>query len=665
MNHLEKEKSPYLLQHASNPVDWYPWGEAAFEKAKREDRPVFLSIGYSTCHWCHVMAHESFEDQETAEYLNGRFVCIKVDREERPDIDSVYMAACQAVTGSGGWPLTAVLTPDQKPFFLGTYFPKHRHGGQPGLLELLQKIDLLWRQDRGRLLETGQHILEAISAPAQASEGVSEKHLLNSAVKIYRQQFDPRWGGFGQAPKFPAPHNILFLLQYGSLEQDEEVLFMAEKTLASMARGGIHDQIGGGFSRYATDEKWLVPHFEKMLYDNALLASAYLEAFRITGKKQYADTARRTLDYVLKELTGPEGEFYCGQDADSDGTEGKYYLFTPEEIRKVLGRRDGEEFCRTYDITPEGNFEGMSVPNRIGRSVLPWPAEDERLAEVYAYRRKRTRLHRDDKVILSWNSWMITAFSKASQILGERRYQDAALTAERFIKNHMTGTGRRLYLRWRDGEAAVTGQLDDYAVYGLALLELYRTTYEVRYLQDAVYFAGQMLDLFEDRNEGGFFLTASDAEALITRPKETYDGAVPSGNSAAAELLGQLAQYTCSPVWREAFRRQTGFLVRAAVPYPHGYSYGLQALLKTLYPPRELVCVSAGSELPEPLRAYLRKASAVQLSVIFKTKKNQAELEAAIPYLKEYPIPDEGVMYYLCRNGSCMLPVQDFDKLGI
>lgn len=663
MNHLKNEKSPYLLQHADNPVDWHPWGKEAFEMAKKKDLPVFLSIGYSTCHWCHVMAHESFEDNEVADILNRHYVCIKVDREERPDIDSVYMAACQALTGFGGWPLTAILTPDQEPFYLGTYFPKHQRYGHPGLLELLLKIASLWKKDRKELLKTGQQITALISNPGHTSESMPDKKILNQAAYFYRSQYDSQWGGFGSAPKFPAAHNLLFLLYYSVFEESKDALDMAEYTLTAMARGGINDHIGGGFSRYSTDDKWLVPHFEKMLYDNALLTIAYLEAYHLTQKPLYADTARRTLDYVLRELTGPEGEFYCGQDADSEGVEGKYYVFTPEEILGVLGAEDGSEFCRIYDITAGGNFEGMSIPNLISQKEAPWPSDDCRLEKLYDYRRKRTSLHRDDKVILSWNGWMIAALSKAAQILGDIRYQEAAAAAHQFIRNHMMDSDGRLYLRWREGEAAIAGQLDDYAVYGLSLLELYRTSYEPQYLDEAAYTARRMLDLFEDKQNGGCFLTASDAEVLITRPKETYDAAVPSGNSAAAVLLSQLAGFTCNPLWQEALDRQAAFLAGAAKDYPSGHSFGLLSLFKTLYPSQELVCVSAENQIPWELKDYLQKTPAPNLSVILKTSKNQAELEGIIPYTSDYPVPDDGAMYYLCRNGMCQKPQKDLNLL--
>lgn len=663
MNNLKNEKSPYLLQHVNNPVNWYPWGSEAFSRAAAEDKPVFLSIGYSTCHWCHVMAHESFEDEEVAEILNRDYICIKVDREERPDIDAVYMTACQAMTGSGGWPLTAVLTPDQKPFFTGTYFPKQPRYGQPGLIDILKQITHLWKNRRQDIKETGEKITEFIAKEGQSLSDAPDKSIVKTAVRIFEQQYDRRWGGFGSAPKFPVPHNLMFLLQYSVLECDRQAAQMAEHTLESMALGGIFDHIGGGFSRYSTDDKWLAPHFEKMLYDNALLASVYLDAFQITTNNFYRDVAVRTLDYILQELTGPEGEFYCGQDADSDGVEGKYYLFTQEEVLSILGKGDGEEFCKLYDISRAGNFEGESIPNRIGKTGFGWDESDERLKKLYEYRRKRTQLHRDDKVILSWNGWTIAAMAKAYRILGDRKYLTAAKNAHKFICEYMTDNSGRLYHRWRDGEAAVAGQLDDYAVYGLGLLELYQSTYEPKYLQTAIQHSQQVMEFFEDKERDGFYLTAADAESLIARPKETYDGAIPSGNSAAAMLLGRIAGYTGVDKWREEARRQVRFVTGVIKEYPVGHSFGIQALLEVLYPSAMLVCVSAENEVCEELKFYLREEFLPGLRVLLKSEENAAALAEAVPFTKDYPIPSRGNVYYLCSNRGCMAPVTEFEEV--
>ena len=385
-NRLSKEKSPYLMQHGENPVDWYPWCKEAFEKAQQEDKPVFLSIGYSTCHWCHVMAHESFEDQEVAEILNREYVCIKVDREERPDIDAVYMAVCQAVIGSGGWPLTVILTPQQKPFFAGTYFPKKGAYGRIGLIDLLEHVAKLWKENREELIQEGNEITESINLNRSGNGQEADRKLVDQAAAQLARRFDVKWGGFGHAPKFPTPHNLLFLMRYGSTMQEDGSVKMAQVTLGDMARGGIHDHIGGGFSRYSTDEMWLVPHFEKMLYDNALLLMTYVKAWQHTKSAVFADIAHRTAHYMLRELTNAEGGCYCGQDADSEGVEGKYYVFTPEEILRVLGESNGREFCRMYDITEEGNFEGRSIPNRLKNDENGWERNDPRLKELYDYR---------------------------------------------------------------------------------------------------------------------------------------------------------------------------------------------------------------------------------------------------------------------------------------
>lgn len=671
MNHLIHEKSPYLLQHAENPVDWYPWGKEAFERAKKEDKPIFLSIGYSTCHWCHVMAHESFESGEVAEILNREYISVKVDREERPDIDAVYMNICQAVNGSGGWPLTAILTPEQKPFFVGTYLPKNARYGQHGLVNILEEIALLWKTKKEELLYLGSNLVKAVTKEQQTS-GMPSRAMLQRAVTIFQQNYDEQYGGFGQAPKFPVPHNLSFLMCYACAEKRQDILPMVEHTLYAMAVGGIFDHIGGGFSRYSTDDRWLIPHFEKMLYDNALLAIAYLEAYQLTQNVFYEETARRTLDYMLRELNGEMGEFFCGQDADSEGVEGKYYYFTPTEVLGVLGEERGKEFCELYDITDKGNFEGKSIPNLIAggggvsQSALKLPDSIKESRErLYEYRKKRVRLHLDDKVILSWNAWAIVALAKAERILGEERYKKAAEKAQAFIFSQMTDENDRLFLRWRAGEAAYAGNLDDYAVYGLALIELYETTFELSYLTEAVLRAKQIEKYFVDETNGGYYLTASDSEKLISRPKETYDGAIPSGNSAAAVLFGRLARYTADVKWQEASERQNCFLAGAMGDFPYGHSLGLIALLEAFSPSKELVCVSATGKVPEDLQKYLAEHLHFNLTALVKTKENAEELGKIAPYTKDYPIPEEGCVYYLCQNGACSRPETKFERLHL
>ena len=660
-NRLSAEKSPYLLQHKDNPVNWYPWCKEAFQKAQEDDKPIFLSIGYSTCHWCHIMAHESFEDKKTATLLES-YVCIKVDREERPDIDSVYMDVCQALTGSGGWPLTVFITPDGKPFFAGTYFPKTSRYGQPGLHELLQQITLLWKTDRENLLASSEQITAAIQHSRTPANGTPDRVLIRKGYHLLRDNFDPVWGGFGQAPKFPTPHNLLFLMRVNVAENDPEALQMAERTLQAMSAGGIFDHIGGGFSRYSTDEQWLVPHFEKMLYDNALLMLAYLEAYQLTQNRDYADTAKRTADYILRELTDSEGGFYCGQDADSDGVEGKYYLLTPDEVISVLGEEDGFLFCQMYHITADGNFEGKSIPNRIGRSDPCWNSDDPRLLKLYEYRKSRTQLHLDNKVLLSWNAWTILAFAVAGSVLDENRYLSAAVRAYTFIKSSMTDENDRLYHRFCDGEAAHAGQLDDYAVYALALTELYSRTLDAKYLKDAIHYAKKMIDLFKNKDDGGFFMTSHDAEPLIVRPKETYDGAIPSGNSVAAMVLERLSGLTGETFFREAADRQHAFLAGQLKSYPAGHCYGLLSMSGALYPHRELICT--GANIPDEVIHVIKTKPLHDLSILYKSAENEEELADLAPFTRSYPVSDHPV-FYLCENGACHTPETDFSKLNI
>ncbi len=660
-NRLQHEKSPYLRQHKDNPVDWFPWGEEAFERAAAEEKPIFLSIGYSTCHWCHVMARESFEDREVAELLKG-FVCVKVDREEHPEVDAVYMAFCQAMTGSGGWPLTVFLTPEKKPFFTGTYFPKTSRYGQTGLTELLTQISLLWRTDRKKLLEAGNRLTAHLRKQEEPAFDTPDRELLLHGYRLLSQSFDKSFGGFGSAPKFPTPHTLLFLMELYQREPLPGALHMAETTLKAMAAGGIFDQAAGGFSRYSTDERWLVPHFEKMLYDNALLLTAYSEAFRVTGSPFYKDIASRTADYLLSELAAPEGGFFCGQDADGGGVEGSYYLFTKEELLRLFGREDGSEFCRLYGITETGNFEGKNIPNRIGQTTGGWRADDPRLKALVQYRKTRMRLSLDDKILLSWNSLAILAFARAGQIFDSRPYLETAVATQKFLQKNMTDSEGRLLLRYCGGEAAHPGQLNDYAAYALALTELYRATFDIFYLEKAVHFARQMLELFEDSEKGGCFMTAHDAEELILRPKETYDGAIPSGNAVAAMVLTKLSFLTGEPFFREAADRQNRFLAGEARTYPAAHCFALLAMAESLYPHRELVCTGTG--VPKELTVYLKKHSAQGLAVLFKSPENESRLSSVAPFTASYPVSERPV-YYLCENGSCHAPVTDFGELGL
>ena len=666
-NHLISEKSPYLLQHAHNPVNWYPWGTKAFEAAKREDKPVFLSIGYSTCHWCHVMEHESFEDEQTAEILNADFISIKVDREERPDIDSVYMSVCQAITGSGGWPMTIIMTPEQKPFFAGTYLPKSSRYKMTGLDDLLFKIAELWRNDRKSLSESAEKISAHFSKTFQNKTAgeMPSKELIFAGANALKRSFDNKNGGFGNAPKFPTPHNLLLLMKYSQAENDIDALRTVETTLIQMYRGGIFDHVGGGFSRYSTDEKWLVPHFEKMLYDNALLTVAYTEAFRITGNNLYKTVAERTIGYVLSELTHDNGGFFCGQDADSDGIEGKYYVFSPDEIKSVLGETDGEFFCKHFNITEIGNFEGKSIPNLLKNENFEQADNhiDKFCKKLYDYRINRTKLHKDDKILVSWNALMISALASAYGAFGEEKYLDAAKKACQFIEKNLADKDDRLMVRWRDGEAAGNGTIDDYAFYAWALTEMYRVTFNIEYLNRACAISKIMCDRFFDEESGGFYLYSDDGEQLISRPKELFDNAIPSGNSAAAYVLQKLFSLTAENFWREKLDKQMSFLVSESKAYSMGFSFSLYAMINVLYSQENLVCVSAESGIEKKILSYLKERKKSDVDVIIKTPKNASELKNLASFTSEYPILENGTMYYLCRNGVCLAPVNDIEDL--
>ena len=658
-NRLQFEKSPYLLQHKSNPVHWLPWGNAAFDTAQAEDKPIFLSIGYSTCHWCHVMAHESFEDQEVAEAINRGFIPIKVDREERPDVDAVYMAACIAMNGSGGWPLTVLMTPDQKPFWAGTYLPKH------GLLSLLHEAERLWREERGDLLSAGEELTDYLRQAEETRPGAPKQAIVDRAATQFAQSFDSRWGGFGRAPKFPTPHNLIFLMRYANRTKNRAAMKMAEVTLEAMYRGGLFDHVGGGFSRYSTDAQWLVPHFEKMLYDNALLVFAYTEAFQNSHRQLYETVVRRTVEYVLRELEAPHGGFFCGQDADSEGVEGKYYVFTPNEVYGLLGKEDAVAFCHRYGVTERGNFEGKSIPNLIGQQDIDTEPEgmDAIRERLRVFRLERTALHKDDKILTAWNGLMIAALAKAGLALNESSYLEAAKRAASFISQNLTDQNGRLLARWREGESAHSGKLDDYAFLAWGLLELYETTFEVQYLREARRLADLLLTYFFDEEGGGFYPYSSDGEQLVTRTKEVYDGAMPSGNAVAALVLSRLARFTGENRWREAAQKQVSYLAGAVAQHPLGHSFTMLALLEELWPGADLVCT--GESIPHELMTLLRENTHPGLRVLVKTPENQLQLAELAPFTEAYPIPDHGMRYYLCRNGTCEAPVDDISKLDL
>ena len=654
-NRLQTEKSPYLRQHAQDPVHWYPWGPAAFHAAITEDKPILLSIGYSTCHWCHVMAQDTFRDPEAARIINRTCVAVKVDREERPDVDGVYMAACQALAGSGGWPLTILMTPDQKPFWAGTYLPPRTENGRLGLVELLEEVDRLWRADRSGLLALGQRIARQLAQGDEADSAQPDRILLRRAEEELSRRFDPVSGGFGGAPKFPSPTQLLFLLDRARREGDRAALEMAETTLTQMARGGIFDQLGGGFCRYSTDSVWRIPHFEKMLCDNALLAYVYLEAYTQTGRPFYRETACRTLDYALLELRMPGGAFAAAQDADSGGREGAFYLIAGRDVEEALGVGEASAFCRRYGI------DGVSVPSLLEDPDYgsAWRENAAACARLAAFRRRRHRIHRDEKVLTGWNALMIAALAKASRVLGEERYLRAAESARLFLKTRLTRPDGRLYLRWMDREAAVDGQLEDYAFYCWALLELYEANFSVSCLREAAGLADRMAELFLDEASAGFYRTPTGGEELIARQKETFDAGTPSGNGAAALALVRLARLTGESRFRALASRQLSWLAGQARTYPSQQGLALLALADGLYPSRELVCVSA-SQVPDWLAGV---GEAYRLAALAKTAGSERGLARVAPFTAEYPVPEDGLRLYLCRDGACAPPADSLEGL--
>ncbi len=660
-NHLIHEKSPYLLQHAHNPVNWYPWCEEAFVKAKQENKPVFLSIGYSTCHWCHVMEQESFEDEEVAEMLNRYFIAIKVDREERPDVDAIYMAACQLFTGQGGWPLTVLMTPEQKPFFAGTYFPKEDRYGMMGLVSLLRLTAQKWAEEPQALSESGEEVTRLLREQTAPPSGQASPLLLEQAYRQFCDRFDRKHGGFGRAPKFPTPHHLLFLLRFAHHSGERQALDMVELTLEQMYRGGIYDHIGYGFSRYSTDDFWLVPHFEKMLYDNALLLLVYLEAYQITGRALYRVVAEQIIDYVRRELTDEQGGFYCAQDADSEGVEGKYYVFTPQEVRKVLGETDGKTFNQLFAITESGNFGGKSIPNLLHADALPEENAEMRQWKqaLLAYRKKRAALHTDDKILTSWNALMIAGLAKAAVVLENPDYLNQAHRAMRFIEEHLMENDR-LSVRWRDGERAGDGHLDDYAFLIWAYLSLYQADFQAESLVRAGQWADRMVERFWDAENGGFFLSSAEGEQLIHRPKEVYDGAIPSGNSVAAYDLVLLTRLTGEERYRSRSEKQLDFLAGSMQEYPMGYGFALMALQLAVAPSQELVCIV---EKPSEVEAIRNKLSGVYLPTMSVLVKCGDALDQAAPFTQNYELKDGRTTFYWCQNHVCAAPVHQLSDI--
>ena len=692
-NRLSREKSPYLLQHADNPVDWYPWGKEAFEKAKAEDKPIFLSVGYSTCHWCHVMEHESFENQEAAQIINNYFVPIKVDREERPDIDHIYMTAVMAMTGQGGWPLTVFLTPEGKPFFGGTYFPLYAQGGSPGLMDILRSVYDAWQNERSRIAQSGDSIADVLrqEASRQPQGGELKDDVLKAGFGALNMSYDSHFGGFGTAPKFPSGHHLSFLLRYGQRYGSTEALAMVEHTLEQMAAGGLYDHLGGGFHRYATDRRWRIPHFEKMLYDQAALSRAYLEAYQVTKKELYARIAREILDYVLRDMQSPDGGFYSAEDADSldpaqssQKKEGAFYLWQEAEIVRILDAREAEIFNYYFGVKPDGNAETDPYGEFQGKNILYTEKDlqetaayfQESLSDVEAvlrrsreklfrYRQGRPRPFLDDKILVDWNGLMISSLAFGSRVLHEPRYQEAAQGAADFILKRLVDEKGRLRHRYRQGEAGGVGTIEDYAFFIQGLLDVYEATFSAVYLKQARRLTEEMIHLFWDETDGGFYFTADDAEKLLFRPKIVYDGAVASGNGVAALDLARLYHITLDKGLEEKFKSFFQAFAAAIERNPGSYAQVLIAFDFAQGPSQEIVIAALRSDervqaMRDAVSARFLPRAVIMLHETGAKEKNQ--IVAMAPFIKDQ-IPREGqVTAYVCENHACKLPLTDIKK---
>ncbi|MDJ0838750.1 MAG: thioredoxin domain-containing protein [Acidobacteriota bacterium] len=678
-NRLIFEKSPYLLQHAANPVDWYPWGKEAFERAKRENKPIFLSIGYATCHWCHVMERESFEDEEVAALMNKHFINVKVDREERPDVDKVYMQAAQAITGSGGWPLTAFLTPERKPYMAGTYFPKKTIGNRIGMMDLLPRMADLWTNRGNEVLAQAENLVQYLQRNTAVDPTAIGEKTLKAGFEGLKQQFDAVNGGFGGNNKFPTAHQLTFLLRYHHRTGEAKALEMVEKTLQHMRRGGIWDHLGDGFHRYSTDAAWVLPHFEKMLYDQAINALAYLEAYRVTGKQTYADTARSTFAYVDRRLAAPRGAFYAAEDAETEGVEGKYYVWTTAEVKQILGEEDAALFAAVYNLREGGNFAEEATGRFTGANVLHLTKDIEDLAaersmkpkdlekrllagrkKLLDARSKRIRPIRDEKILTDWNGLMIAALARGARTLDAPEYALRARKAADFVLKHLRTKDGRLLKRYARGEAGLTAHLDDYAFMVWGLLELYEATFEIRYLDEAIALNSYMLGSFWDEGPGGLFMTAADSEELIMRTKEVYDGARPSGNSVAALNNLRIGRITAETSYEEKAAEIMKAFSGAVTRGPSAYTQFLQALDFSVGPSFEIVI--AGNTNDAGTRAMLKQVYGRYIPnkvVLLKTRRNAKDLARVAPYTQDQGTINKKATVYLCQNYACKKPTAD------
>ena len=675
-NRLINETSPYLLQHAENPVDWYSWCPEALEKAKKEDRPIFLSIGYSACHWCHVMAHESFEDEEIAKIMNENFVSIKVDREERPDLDDIYQKVCQMLTGTGGWPLSVFLTPDQKPFFAGTYFPPVGRYGMSGFASILRQLSDTYKNNRAAIERQTKIILDGLAQTSELAIKPTnlDRTILDEAAINLLQSGDSINGGFGPSPKFPNASNLSFLLRYYELSKISRFKDFVLLTLDKMAAGGIHDHIGGGFHRYSTDSKWFLPHFEKMLYDNALIPLTYAEAFQITGDKRYSDVVRNTLDYVLREMTNPDGGFYSAQDADSEGEEGKYYTWKKSEIMDVLGSDAGEIFCMHYGVTQGGNFEGrnilhVSVPVEELASKLSKSTDEiehiilEGRAKLLKVREERIKPGKDEKILTSWNGLMISAFAKGYRITDNDGYLEAAKKAVKFIESKLAN-GDELKRTFKDGKAKLDGYLDDYSFYINALLDLFEVDSKVLYLSKAINYTGYMVNHFWDQNSGDFFFTSDNHEQLIVRTKSLYDLSVPSGNSIAALILIRLYHYTQNQDYIKKAEEILSRNATMAAENPFAFGQLLNTIFLYVRKPKELALIKDDSKDAEEAVNWLNRQFLPEgILAVISAKDGLAQLRDTAFFKGKEMVKGKPFTAYVCKDFTCSLPLHSIEDI--
>ena len=665
-NHLVGQKSPYLIQHSDNPVDWYPWTDEAFAKAIREDKPIFLSIGYSTCHWCHVMAHESFENTTVAKLLNESFISIKVDREERPDIDKVYMTICQIMTGSGGWPLTIIMTPEKRPFFAATYIPRENRFDMLGLIELLNRVNALWHDQRNAVNTSAESATEALSKISVPKKGgIISADVFDRTYDFFAASYDSVNGGFGEAPKFPSPHNFMFLLRYGENTGSEHARTMTLDTLRQMRLGGIYDQIGFGFHRYSTDEKWLVPHFEKMLYDQAMLALAFTEAYQTSGDPFYSSVIKEIFDYVLRDMVSSEGGFYSAEDADSEGREGNYYLWTINEIVTTLGEADSNYAQRILNLVPEGNFMD-EAPKKTTGANIPYltdtPDDREKFDSVrkklLAAREKRVRPLKDDKILTDWNGLMIAALARGAALFEDDRYRLAAEKATAFIIASLHKPGDRLLHRYRDGEASIPGNLDDYAFFVWGLIELYEQTFAPEYLDLALRLTESMLAHFSE-TDGSLLFSPLDAEELITRIAEYSDGAYPSGNAVAFYNLVRLSRLTGNAVWEERASMILQSVADSMQHYPQTHTMLLTALQYARGESCEVVLAGSAADavLRDMIRELRRYSSRCVVLVKFSDRSDHI-INRLAPFTREMSAREGKSTAYVCKKNQCYKPVR-------